>query len=190
MNCPFCGKAIRPGERECPYCATPLPDPSVAAGVVPSEWLEQVRQVRESLRHRPSPLVTSLGLIGVLLAGLATAYFCALFIPGEPIVLKFLLLFFALVGGLMVVGGVWGLWKVTLSQLERVPAIVVAKREQHLPDENLATSYYLTLKTEDGQTKEYLVRQKLFRQLNAGDVGIAYFRGYLMDFRRVQISRI
>ena len=185
MNCPFCGKAIRPGETNCPYCATPIPEPSAAGPIAPAEWLEQVRRVKDYLRHRPSPLLTILGLIAAMLLGLAVAYFCILFIPGEPIFFKFLLLIFVLLAGLMVVGGIWGLWKVAFSRLERVPALVVAKREHRSGDENPTVSYYLSLKTEDGQSKEHLVRRKLFTEVSERDVGIAYFKGYLMDFKRV-----
>ena len=189
MHCPFCRKAIRLSDKDCPYCGNPIPSESDLEDLKPSEWLEQIMQVKEHLSYKPSPVMACIGLIALSTVGFLLMVFCTWFIPGELIIFKIVLIIFALLGVMMVVGGVWGLVKVATSRFARVPALVVGMREHHLSDDDSSVSYYLTIKTEDGQTKEHAVRRKLFAKLKTGDVGVAYFKGYLMDFKPVALPQ-
>ncbi len=194
MNCPFCGKAIRPAETECPYCATPIPEASAAEGVDASEWLDRIRELEESLRHKPSAARTIKGLSAICVAGFAFVSMGGWFLvdsrnSGEPLVVQLFLLFFVLAGVLMIAGSILGLLRLAASRVQRVPAGVVDKREELPDDDGSSVTYYVSVKTADGQSKEHIVPHKLFQELEKGDAGIAYFKGFFLDFKRVRLPK-
>lgn len=194
MNCAFCGKAIRLREKDCPYCGTPIPEAPAAEGVDASEWLDRIRELEESLRHKPSARRTIKGLSAICVVGFAFVSVGGWFLvdsrnSGEPLVVQLFLLLFVLAGVPMIVGGILGLLRLAASRVQRVPAVIVDKREELPDDDGSSITYYVSIKTADGQSKDHIVPHKLFQELEKGDAGIAFFKGFFLDFKRVRLPK-
>lgn len=200
MNCPYCGKAIRPEALRCPYCGKTLPQPAAtSAGQQrsPVELLRQNRELDELLRYTPSSAGTGVGLIVMSVFGLVFASFAIFFIfiakrSGAPPIFRFFPVIFVLVGVAMVGAGIRGLIKLATSPLERIPGIVVGKRHEYSSSSrgSGSTRYYVTIEAEDDQRKEHSVRGRVFGELQRGDTGVAYVKGgYLLDFKRVPVPK-
>jgi hypothetical protein len=111
---------------------------------------------------------------------------------GAPLLFRLFPVIFLIVGIGIVMGGISGLARLTGSPLERLPSVVVGKRQHYDTDSegSGSTTYYITLQAEDGNRKEHLVPGKLYGQLERGDTGVAYLKGgFLLDFRRVRSTR-
>jgi hypothetical protein len=199
MNCPSCGKAIRPEESVCPYCGSTIRQPAGTPApeeINVSELRRHSRELEELLGYTPSAVRTGARLVILSVFGFVFTAFAIFFIvvskgEGAPRVFRLFPLIFVLVGVVMMGGGIRGLVKLTTSPLERLPAAVVGKRQHYSSSSQGSgtTSYYLTIETEDGQRKEHSVRGRLYGQVERGDAGVAYLRGgYLLDFRRVRLK--
>ena len=192
MNCPFCGKMITPAERECASCGSTMAQPAESA---PSErghacqTPPQTRELEELLRYTPSAFdrnYTLLGLAvgGLILTSLAVFLIVRLAAEGERLSVWLLPIILLSVGVLMVAAGAPGLVKLATSPLDRTLAVVVRKRRGFPP----GTLYFLRVRTDEGETKEYRVGKRLFREFEKGVTGIAYTKGgYLLDFKPVRL---
>ncbi len=199
MNCPSCGKAIRPEENVCPYCGSTVRQPAGTAGAGEtnvSELRRHSRELEQLLRYTPSAVGTGAGLLVLSVFGFVFTAFAIFFIvtskgAGAPKLFQVFPLIFVLVGVVMMGAGVRGLVKLSTSPLERLPAAVVGKRQDYSSSSrgSGSTSYYITIETEDGHRKEHTVRGRLYGEVERGDAGVAYLRGgYLLDFRRVRLK--
>lgn len=195
MECRSCGARLLSGEDNCPYCGTPVDDERARAGLPGFEFRvpKDSTELRELLNHIPSSLPARTGQVVMIVFGLVFASFAAFFIVmasrmGAPVLFRIFPVIFLIVGIGIVMGGISGLARLTGSPLERMPSVVVGKRQDYDTDSkgSGSTSYYITLQTEDGSRKEHLVPGKLYGQLERGDTGVAYLKGgFLLDFRRL-----
>lgn len=201
MNCPFCGKAVWLEDVRCPYCRNVIPRSEASAATEhadASRLPRQSKELEELLRYTPAAAGTGVGLIILTVFGLVFTSFAIFFIVtskagGAPFFFRLFPLIFVLVGVGMTAAGLAGLMKLTGSPLERLPAVVVGKRQNYSSNREGSgtTSYYLTIETEDGQRKEHSVRGSLYGQVERGDAGVAYIKGgYLLDFRRVRVREV
>lgn len=195
MECRSCGARLLSGEDKCPYCGT-----HVAGERGPAERSEfefhvpkDSTELRDLLNYIPSSLPARTGQVVMIVFGLVFASFAVFFIVmasrmGAPLVFRLFPVIFLIVGIGIVMGGISGLARLTGSPLERLPSVVVGKRQDYDTDSkgSGSTTYYITLQTEDGNRKEHLVPGKLYGELGRGDTGVAYLRGgFLLDFRRL-----
>jgi hypothetical protein len=127
-------------------------------------------------------------VFGLMLLGLIVFFFVlnAKRRDAAPIFQIFFAIF-GLAGLAMAFGGVRGLLRLTRSPLLRLPAVVAGKREKVTTSKySDPVIYFLTIKTEDGRTKEHTVSESVFQEVREGDAGIAYLKGgYLLDFKLV-----
>ena len=197
MNCHSCGKTLPPEERRCPHCGNPVSESHAAEPGPSSESLDQTGPLEELLQYKPSALTHGGRLVmmlafGLVFAGLAIFFFIVSARRGDaPPIFQVFAVIFGLGGLAMAVGGVWGLAKITRSPLERLPAVVLAKREKPAPRSSGETTiYFLTIQTEDGPSKEHTVSEKTYEAVDEGDTGVAYLKGgYLLDFKRVRLRK-
>lgn len=180
MNCPFCAKEMPVGETECPHCGGSVTTPDAPSPKTP--------HLDELLRFSPSPLWMGCGMalltvFGLLLTGVALFLILTARREREPLGVQLLLLIFVVAGLGAVVAGFRGLAKLATSPLQRLPAVVVGKREDD-------STQYLTIETADGRKKEHSVPWKIYSELEGGDTGVAYLKGdYLLDFKPVELPR-
>lgn len=195
MECRSCGARLLSGEDTCPYCGT-----HVGAERGPAERSEfefripkESAELRDLLNYIPSSLPARTGQVVMIIFGLVFASFAAFFIvmasrTGAPLVFRLFPVIFLIVGMAIIIGGISGLARLTGSPLERLPSVVIGKRQDYSTNSkgSGSTTYYITLQTEDGNRKEHLVPGKLYGQLERGDTGVAYLKGgFLLDFRRL-----
>lgn len=199
MNCPSCGKAIRPEESVCPYCDRTIRQPAATVAkeeVNVPELRRHSRELDELLRYTPSAVGKGAGLVVLSVFGFVFTAFAIFFIVASkgadaPRVFRLFPLIFVLAGVVMMGTGIRGLVKLTTSPVERLPAVIIGKRQRYSSSSrgSGSTSYYITIETEDGERKEHSVRGRLYGQVERGDAGVAYLRGgYLLDFRRVRLK--
>jgi len=194
MDCPACGAQIGPQDVRCRYCGNTIPQSAVgppARQDQPLELLKQSKELEELLRYTPSAIGRGAGMALMVVFGLVFASFAIFFMVtskkvNAPGFLRLFPLIFVLVGLGIVGAGLRGLVKLVTSPLQRIPAAVVGKRQHYSSGSRNSgsTSYYVTIRTEDGHRKEHRVRGMLFGELDRGDAGVAYIKGgYLIDFR-------
>lgn len=169
------------------------------------ERLAAVRQhprFPELLRRKPSTAGTIFGYLFSGLVALAFAGVAVFFLTVRPegtfgMVWALVSLLFAALG---LAGAAWALWRLvrfTSSSLDRVPALVVDKR-QHVRRRtssgpggmsgttSTSTTYYVTLELETGARRELRARGRLYGRLGAGDAGVAYVKDrHLLDYQRL-----
>lgn len=187
------------GEKECPYCGSPVEQASDSSPELSHDFsaLAKSRDLQELLMYTPSSVRARAGQAFLMVFGLVFTSFAIFFIvmakrSGAPLIFRLFPMIFVLVGAAMVIGGLRGLVKLATSPLERLPAVVVGKRQQYDRESkgSGSTSYYVTIQTEDGERKEHLVQGRLFGEVERGDAGVAYLKGgFLLDFRRVRVSK-
>ncbi len=199
MNCPSCGARMMSGEKECPYCGNSIEQ----AGDLSPELSHDLRALARSselqglLTYTPSSVRARAGQAILMVFGLVFTSFAVFFIvmakrSGAPLIFRLFPMIFVLVGAAMVIGGLRGLVKLASSPLERLPAVIVGKRQHYSSNSkgSGSTSYYVTIQTEDGERKEHLVQGRLYGEVERGDVGVAYLKGgFLLDFRRVRVPK-
>lgn len=106
---------------------------------------------------------------------------------------QLVILFIGALGALLAVWSIVRLVRFVLSRLERLPALVVGKR-QHVSrgmgtSEMTSTTYHVTLELEGAGRREVETGGRLYGRLGPGDVGVAYLRaGHLLDYRRLDTS--
>ncbi len=196
MKCPFCGALIQSADVRCPSCGNTIPQLSVASGAqepLSPELSAQSAELEELLRHTPSAARKVVEFALMTLFGLPFTGFAIFFIvssrrSGAPLIFQLFPLIFVLVGLVMIAGGLRGLVRLLTSPLIRLPAVILGKREERSRSaETTSTTYYLTIKTDDGREKEYHVPGRLFSKCERGDAGIAYTKGgCLLDFKSVR----
>lgn len=200
MKCTFCGNTIGAEDLRCPHCgktiseSTPTPgSPRIDSSAAPA----QDEELEKLLRHMPSALGAGGRLVLMLIFGLmflGLAIFCFVVKPKggpPPLFIKIFFVLFGLAGLAMVTGGVRGLVKLVKSPLQRLPAVVVGKRQKTSTSKySDPIIYFLTIKTDDGRTKEHTVKEEVFAAVEEGDTGVAYIKGgYLLDFKPVRLSK-
>jgi hypothetical protein len=199
MDCPSCGARLITGEKECPYCGNPVEGARRSSQKPSHDFsaLRKSRELQELLVFTPSALRARAGQTFVTIFGLVFTSFAVFFIVmakrmGAPGIFRFFPMIFVLVGVAMLVGGLRGLVRLAASPLERLPAVIVGKRQHYDRDSegSGSTTYYVTIQTEDGERKEHLVEGRLYGEVDEGDAGVAYFKGgFLLDFKRVRVSK-
>jgi len=197
MECHSCGARLISGEKECPRCGARVDGEGGIAGPPEFEFRipKESRELRDLLNHTPSSIPARSGQIFTTVFGLVFTLFAVFFIfiaslMGAPLLFKVFPVIFVIVGVGVVMQGVSGLAKLTRGPLERLPAVVVGKRQHYDTDSegSGSTTYYVNLQTENGNRKEHLVPGKLYGQLERGDTGVAYLKGgFLLDFRRLRL---
>ncbi len=129
-------------------------------------------------------------IFGLVFAGLAVFFFIVSGKRGDaPLLFQGFAVIFGLGGLALAVGGAVGLMRLTRSPLERVPAVVLGKRDKPAPRSSGETTiYFLQIRTDDGRSKEHTVNQGTYESVHEGDTGIAYLKGgYLLDFKSVRL---
>jgi hypothetical protein len=199
MNCPSCGATINTGRMECPYCGSSVQQPEIAPSEQPRNYRlpAQGRELEELLRYTPSSMGVGVSRVVMTVFGVVFTAFAIFFITlskrgGAPGFFQLFPLIFVFVGLLMVIAGLRGIVKLAASPLERLPAVVIGKREHYSSnsDGSGSTSYHVTIEVEGGERKEHQVRGALYSSVERGDAGVAYLKGgFLLDFRRVRIPR-
>jgi hypothetical protein len=199
MNCPSCGARLMSGENECPYCGSPVEQPRASSPETSHDFgpLLKSRDLQELLMYTPSSVRARAGQAFLMIFGLVFTSFAIFFIvmakrSGAPLIFRLFPMIFVLVGAGMLIGGLRGLVKLATSPLERLPAVIVGKRQQYDTDSrgSGSTSYYVTIQTEDGERKEHLVQGRLYGEVQRGDAGVAYLKGgFLLDFRPVRMTK-
>lgn len=197
MNCPSCGAIVEPAEVRCAQCGRTISQLGVAsAGQEPlsPELSPHAAELEELLRHTPSAAPKLVQFVLTIVLGVAFTGFAIFFIvssrrSGAPVIFQVFPVIFVLVGMAMVAGGLRVLVRLTTSPLLRLPGVVLGKREERSrASESSSTTYYLTIKSDDGREKEYPVSGRLFSKHERGDVGVAYLKGgCLLDFKSLQL---
>ena len=84
------------------------------------------------------------------------------------------------------------LLKFESSPLERLPAMVVDKSKRPYAGGDLMSGGVILLaciETRDGDTQYYHIGLKLFREIERGDMGVAYTRGeHMLDFKKIALK--
>lgn len=196
MKCPFCGALIQSADVRCPSCGNTIPQLSVASGGqerLSSELSAHSTELEELLRYTPSAARKVVEFALLIVFGLPFTGFAILFIVlarrhGAPLIFRLFPLIFVLVGLVMIAGGLRGLVRLLTSPLIRLSAVILGKREERSTGgETTSTTYYLTMKTDDGREKEYCVPGGLFSRCERGDAGVVYMKGgCLLDFKSVR----
>ncbi len=98
-------------------------------------------------------------------------------------------LIFVVIGIGLIGHGIFRLFKLIFSSINRLPALIMDKRVSVRgggQSSSARTNYYVTLEFSDGERREVQVRGKLYGEITKDDVGVAYIRDrYLLDYRRV-----
>ena len=197
MECRSCGARLLSGETECPRCGARVDGESGIAGPPEFEFRipRESRELQNLLNYTPSSLPARSGQIFTTVFGLVFTLIAVFFIliagrMGAPLLFRIFPVIFVIVGVGVIMHGVSGLARLTRGPLERLPAVVVGKRQHYDADSggSGSTTYYVTLQTENGDRKEHLLPGKLYGQLERGDTGVAYLKGgFLLDFRHLRL---
>ena len=197
MNCPWCGAPVQDVNLRCSHCGGAIPRPGPGEqelkGVTGTP--AEAEEMEKLLRYSPSAVGPGVRLVmmvffGVLFAGLTV--FCFVVKPKggpPPLFFKIFISVVGLGGVAMIMGGIRGLTKLSTSPLHRLPAVVVGKREKTSTSKySDPVIYFLTIKTDDGLTKEHKVGENIYNEVDMGDTGVAYLKGgYLLDFKPVRL---